>query len=171
MISDFAVFLTIVLMVLIDFVIGVPSQKLQVPSKFKVQRKELARTRTSGAFTSISTNLNDDWDNYSDDRKSVPRGHFIFLHVGKSVGQCISFSPLEWHSLVRTSSCFLVLRILPHCTMNRIFYTRITHLGQWGKLGVYCPDFRADCDVFLTGRPPIRALLQVSTPLGNPIGH
>lgn len=36
MISDFAVFLTIVLMVLIDYIIGVPSQKLQVPSKFKV---------------------------------------------------------------------------------------------------------------------------------------
>lgn len=37
MISDFAVFLTIVFMVLIDFAIGVPSQKLQVPSKFKVK--------------------------------------------------------------------------------------------------------------------------------------
>lgn len=39
MVSDFAVFLTIVLMVLIDFVVGVPSQKLQVPSKFKVNKK------------------------------------------------------------------------------------------------------------------------------------
>ncbi|TSK42089.1 Electroneutral sodium bicarbonate exchanger 1 [Bagarius yarrelli] len=40
MISDFAVFLTIVLMVLIDFVVGVPSQKLQVPSKFKPTRDD-----------------------------------------------------------------------------------------------------------------------------------
>ena len=39
MISDFAVFLTIVFMVLLDYVIGVPSQKLQVPSKFQVERK------------------------------------------------------------------------------------------------------------------------------------
>ncbi|MCI4375050.1 hypothetical protein PGIGA_G00104590 [Pangasianodon gigas] len=39
-ISDFAVFLTIVLMVLIDFAIGVPSQKLQVPSKFKPTRDD-----------------------------------------------------------------------------------------------------------------------------------
>lgn len=37
-ISDFAVFLTIVVMVLLDFVIGVPSQKLKVPSKFQVWR-------------------------------------------------------------------------------------------------------------------------------------
>ncbi|GAA6086246.1 electroneutral sodium bicarbonate exchanger 1 isoform X1 [Tachysurus ichikawai] len=40
MISDFAVFLTIVLMVLIDYAIGVPSQKLQVPSKFKPTRDD-----------------------------------------------------------------------------------------------------------------------------------
>ncbi|KAF5897057.1 electroneutral sodium bicarbonate exchanger 1-like isoform X1, partial [Clarias magur] len=40
MISDFAVFLTIVLMVLIDFAIGIPSQKLQVPSKFKPTRDD-----------------------------------------------------------------------------------------------------------------------------------
>ncbi|XP_051562777.1 electroneutral sodium bicarbonate exchanger 1-like isoform X3 [Myxocyprinus asiaticus] len=40
MISDFAVFLTIVLMVLIDYIIGVPSQKLQVPSKFKPTRDD-----------------------------------------------------------------------------------------------------------------------------------
>ncbi|XP_051985615.1 electroneutral sodium bicarbonate exchanger 1-like [Xyrauchen texanus] len=39
-ISDFAVFLTIVLMVLIDYIIGVPSQKLQVPSKFKPTRDD-----------------------------------------------------------------------------------------------------------------------------------
>lgn len=38
MISDFAVFLTIVIMVLLDYVVGVPSQKLKVPSKFQVQR-------------------------------------------------------------------------------------------------------------------------------------
>lgn len=36
MISDFAVFLTIVVMVLLDSAIGVPSQKLKVPSKFQV---------------------------------------------------------------------------------------------------------------------------------------
>ncbi|KAM8794198.1 electroneutral sodium bicarbonate exchanger 1 [Eudromia elegans] len=35
-ISDFAVFFTIVIMVIIDFLIGVPSPKLQVPSMFKV---------------------------------------------------------------------------------------------------------------------------------------
>ena len=40
MISDFAVFLTIVVMVLLDYVIGVPSQKLQVPSKFEVSGAE-----------------------------------------------------------------------------------------------------------------------------------
>ncbi|XP_035244180.1 electroneutral sodium bicarbonate exchanger 1 isoform X1 [Anguilla anguilla] len=40
MISDFAVFLTIVFMVLIDYVIGIPSQKLQVPSKFKPTRDD-----------------------------------------------------------------------------------------------------------------------------------
>lgn len=39
MISDFAVFLTIVLMVLLDYIIGVPSQKLKVPSKFQVKRQ------------------------------------------------------------------------------------------------------------------------------------
>lgn len=36
MVSDFAVFLTIFTMVIIDFLIGVPSPKLQVPSVFKV---------------------------------------------------------------------------------------------------------------------------------------
>ncbi|XP_073707589.1 electroneutral sodium bicarbonate exchanger 1 isoform X4 [Garra rufa] len=40
MISDFAVFLTIVFMVLIDYLIGIPSQKLQVPSKFKPTRDD-----------------------------------------------------------------------------------------------------------------------------------
>uniref|UniRef100_A0A3B4H4V2 Anion exchange protein n=1 Tax=Pundamilia nyererei TaxID=303518 RepID=A0A3B4H4V2_9CICH len=40
MISDFAVFLTIVFMVLIDFAIGVPSQKLNVPSKFQPTRDD-----------------------------------------------------------------------------------------------------------------------------------
>lgn len=35
-ISDFAVFLTIVVMVLIDFLIGIPSPKLHVPHMFKV---------------------------------------------------------------------------------------------------------------------------------------
>lgn len=36
MVSDFAVFLTIFTMVIVDFLIGVPSPKLQVPSVFKV---------------------------------------------------------------------------------------------------------------------------------------
>lgn len=36
MISDFAVFLTIAIMVLLDYAVGVPSQKLKVPNKFKV---------------------------------------------------------------------------------------------------------------------------------------
>ncbi|XP_076012952.1 electroneutral sodium bicarbonate exchanger 1 [Genypterus blacodes] len=40
MISDFAVFLTIVIMVLLDYAIGVPSQKLQVPSKFQPTRDD-----------------------------------------------------------------------------------------------------------------------------------
>ncbi|CAN9512247.1 unnamed protein product [Ophioblennius macclurei] len=40
MISDFAVFLTIVFMVLLDFAIGVPSQKLKVPSKFQPTRDD-----------------------------------------------------------------------------------------------------------------------------------
>uniref|UniRef100_A0A8D3CMX9 Anion exchange protein n=1 Tax=Scophthalmus maximus TaxID=52904 RepID=A0A8D3CMX9_SCOMX len=40
MISDFAVFLTIVLMVLLDYVIGVPTQKLKVPSKFQPTRDD-----------------------------------------------------------------------------------------------------------------------------------
>ncbi|XP_073726451.1 electroneutral sodium bicarbonate exchanger 1 [Misgurnus anguillicaudatus] len=40
MVSDFAVFLTIVLMVLVDYIIGVPSQKLQVPNKFKPTRDD-----------------------------------------------------------------------------------------------------------------------------------
>ncbi|CAG06723.1 unnamed protein product, partial [Tetraodon nigroviridis] len=39
-ISDFAVFLTIVIMVLLDFIIGVPSQKLKVPSKFQPTRDD-----------------------------------------------------------------------------------------------------------------------------------
>uniref|UniRef100_A0A3Q3K1G0 Anion exchange protein n=1 Tax=Monopterus albus TaxID=43700 RepID=A0A3Q3K1G0_MONAL len=40
MISDFAVFLTIVVMVLLDYAIGVPSQKLKVPSKFQPTRND-----------------------------------------------------------------------------------------------------------------------------------
>uniref|UniRef100_A0A3Q3XD16 Anion exchange protein n=1 Tax=Mola mola TaxID=94237 RepID=A0A3Q3XD16_MOLML len=39
-ISDFAVFLTIAFMVLLDYVIGVPSQKLMVPSKFQPTRDD-----------------------------------------------------------------------------------------------------------------------------------
>ncbi|KAK2862240.1 hypothetical protein Q5P01_001773 [Channa striata] len=40
MVSDFAVFLTIVVMVLLDYAIGVPSQKLKVPSKFQPTRDD-----------------------------------------------------------------------------------------------------------------------------------
>ncbi|XP_029008141.1 electroneutral sodium bicarbonate exchanger 1 isoform X2 [Betta splendens] len=40
MISDFAVFLTIVIMVLLDYAVGVPSQKLKVPSKFQPTRDD-----------------------------------------------------------------------------------------------------------------------------------
>ncbi|XP_012733614.2 electroneutral sodium bicarbonate exchanger 1 isoform X1 [Fundulus heteroclitus] len=40
MISDFAVFLTIVMMVLLDYVLGVPSQKLKVPNKFQPTRDD-----------------------------------------------------------------------------------------------------------------------------------
>ncbi|XP_075778114.1 sodium bicarbonate cotransporter 3 isoform X10 [Pelodiscus sinensis] len=39
-ISDFAVFLTIVIMVLIDWLVGVPSPKLHVPEKFEPTRKD-----------------------------------------------------------------------------------------------------------------------------------
>lgn len=35
-ISDFAVFLTIMIMVLVDYLVGVPSPKLNVPDRFKV---------------------------------------------------------------------------------------------------------------------------------------
>lgn len=40
-ISDFAVFLTIVIMVAIDYLVGVPSPKLHVPEKFEVRVKTL----------------------------------------------------------------------------------------------------------------------------------
>ncbi|KAF1495113.1 Sodium bicarbonate cotransporter 3, partial [Megadyptes antipodes antipodes] len=39
-ISDFAVFLTIVIMVLIDYLVGVPSPKLHVPEKFEPTQKD-----------------------------------------------------------------------------------------------------------------------------------
>lgn len=39
-ISDFAVFITILTMVLIDYALGIPSPKLQVPNKFKVSVTE-----------------------------------------------------------------------------------------------------------------------------------
>ncbi|CAI5788408.1 sodium bicarbonate cotransporter 3 isoform X1 [Podarcis lilfordi] len=39
-ISDFAVFLTIVIMVLIDYLVGVPSPKLHVPEKFEPTRND-----------------------------------------------------------------------------------------------------------------------------------
>lgn len=40
-ISDFAVFLTILIMVAIDYLVGVPSPKLHVPEKFEVRIKAL----------------------------------------------------------------------------------------------------------------------------------
>ncbi|XP_064408478.1 electroneutral sodium bicarbonate exchanger 1 isoform X1 [Latimeria chalumnae] len=40
MVSDFAVFLTILTLVLVDYIIGVPSPKLQVPSVFKPTRDD-----------------------------------------------------------------------------------------------------------------------------------
>ncbi|KAJ8797976.1 hypothetical protein J1605_001712 [Eschrichtius robustus] len=40
MVSDFAVFLTIFTMVIVDFLIGIPSPKLQVPSVFKPTRDD-----------------------------------------------------------------------------------------------------------------------------------
>uniref|UniRef100_A0A4W6E4N9 Anion exchange protein n=1 Tax=Lates calcarifer TaxID=8187 RepID=A0A4W6E4N9_LATCA len=39
-ISDFAVFITILTMVLVDYALGIPSPKLQVPSKFKPTRDD-----------------------------------------------------------------------------------------------------------------------------------
>lgn len=36
-ISDFAVFLTIMIMVLVDYLVGVPSPKLHVPDRFEVK--------------------------------------------------------------------------------------------------------------------------------------
>ncbi|XP_042261309.1 sodium-driven chloride bicarbonate exchanger-like isoform X4 [Thunnus albacares] len=39
-ISDFAVFITILTMVLVDYVLGIPSPKLQVPNKFKPTRDD-----------------------------------------------------------------------------------------------------------------------------------
>lgn len=39
-ISDFAVFITILTMVLVDYALGIPSPKLQVPNKFKVSAPE-----------------------------------------------------------------------------------------------------------------------------------
>lgn len=35
-ISDFAVFLTIMIMVLVDYLMGIPSPKLNVPDRFEV---------------------------------------------------------------------------------------------------------------------------------------
>uniref|UniRef100_A0A3B4BLP8 Anion exchange protein n=1 Tax=Periophthalmus magnuspinnatus TaxID=409849 RepID=A0A3B4BLP8_9GOBI len=40
MISDFAVFITILTMVVLDYIVGVPSQKLKVPSNFKPTRDD-----------------------------------------------------------------------------------------------------------------------------------
>lgn len=36
-VSDFAVFLTILVMVLLDYLVGVPSPKLSVPERFEVK--------------------------------------------------------------------------------------------------------------------------------------
>ncbi|XP_076870676.1 electroneutral sodium bicarbonate exchanger 1 isoform X2 [Brachyhypopomus gauderio] len=57
-ISDFAVFLTIVLMVLIDYAIGIPSQKLQVPDKFKVTAPPTS-TSTSTSTSTLPQTLRD----------------------------------------------------------------------------------------------------------------
>lgn len=38
-ISDFAVFITIFTMVLVDYALGIPSPKLKVPNVFKVRKK------------------------------------------------------------------------------------------------------------------------------------
>lgn len=55
MVSDFAVFLTIFTMVVIDFLIGVPSPKLQVPSVFKVS--DLGRLEPECTLISHSSAL------------------------------------------------------------------------------------------------------------------
>lgn len=47
-ISDFAVFLTIMTMVLVDYLVGVPSPKLNVPDRFEVGRR--AGRFTPGGF-------------------------------------------------------------------------------------------------------------------------
>lgn len=36
-VSDFAVFLTIIIMVLLDYLVGVPTPKLKVPDHFQVK--------------------------------------------------------------------------------------------------------------------------------------
>lgn len=46
MISDFAVFITIMIMVLVDYLMGIPSPKLNVPDRFEV-----------GIYSSISVYL------------------------------------------------------------------------------------------------------------------
>jgi len=47
-ISDFAVFLTIMIMVLVDYLVGVPSPKLNVPDRFEVDP-------SSARFVSLSS--------------------------------------------------------------------------------------------------------------------
>ncbi|CAL8389207.1 unnamed protein product [Boreogadus saida] len=48
-ISDFAVFITILTMVLVDYGLGIPSPKLQVPSKFKPTRDDRGWSSPGGA--------------------------------------------------------------------------------------------------------------------------
>ena len=53
-ISDFAVFITILTMVLVDYGLGIPSPKLQVPSKFKVSPSLLFYNLPFSATTAIT---------------------------------------------------------------------------------------------------------------------
>lgn len=41
-ISDFAVFITIMIMVLVDYLMGIPSPKLNVPDRFEVMKLRLS---------------------------------------------------------------------------------------------------------------------------------
>lgn len=56
-ISDFAVFITIMSMVLIDYALGIPSPKLQVPNEFKVSRLERFYSTVSFSFVNFCINL------------------------------------------------------------------------------------------------------------------
>lgn len=53
-ISDFAVFLTIMIMVLVDYLVGVPSPKLNVPDRFEVMF-HLVWCKPSQYWTGLAT--------------------------------------------------------------------------------------------------------------------